>query len=174
MSERLDRLLGAISPWEREDPNVLGVMTVYAGELDGVEDLMTAVRDQAWPHRADDTYGLLALHERSFGLPVGAGELSVEQRQQQLKTRVGRRRDGRKATWVDRLAELIAPATFTYQENHPAAHQITITLNVPIGSGLATQVLNATEAFTPVVDEVIVTYAPTFFIGVSPIGDTEL
>jgi hypothetical protein len=175
MSERVDRMVGSLTPWESEDPDVVAIMTAMGGELDLVEDLMLTVRDQAWPHRADDTYGLLAIHERTFRLPVAPTGATVAQRQSVIKARLGRRRDGRKATWVDRINDLLGgPSNWSYQENHPAAHQITVTLNVLPSSGLASQVIDAIEAFTPVVDELIITYAASFFIGESAIGNVEL
>lgn len=168
-------MIESLSPWEREDENVIAVIDAMGGELDLVEGFMLTVRDQAWPDRADDTYGLLSVHERTLQLPVAPVGLSLEQRQQATRTRFGRRRDGRKATWRDRVSDLVGgPSNWTYEENHPAAHQITVTLNVLPSSGLAVAVERAIEAFTPVVDELIVTYAPSFFIGESPLGDTEL
>lgn len=174
MSERTDRMLDSITPWEREDPEVIAVLEAGGGELDLIEQMMTTVRDQAWPHQADDTYGLLAVHERTLGLPV-APDSPLAARQTLVRVRFGRRRDGRKATWVDRVNDLLGgPSNWSYAENSPGVHQITVTLNLPVSSGVANQVVGLIQAFTPVVDEVIMDYAPTFFIGESAIGDVDL
>jgi hypothetical protein len=171
MSERTDRMIEALVPWEREDPNVIAVQLAVGRELDEVEALMQAVRDQAWPHRADDTYGLLALHERTLGLPSSPVGQSIAQRQQAVKTRFGRRRDGRKTTWVDRINEVIGVGNWSYQVNTPGDWQLTITLRVDPASGLAEQTRLLAEAFTPAVIEVLVGFEAGFILGVGSLGE---
>lgn len=174
MSERTDRMLGQLTPWESEDPNVIAIMESVGGEYDLIETFMTLVRDQAWPHRADDTYGLLSLHERTLGLAVAPEGLTIEQRQQAVKVKFKLRKDGRKVTWSDRIADLVGPGNFTYTQHSPGANQITVALNVLPSSGLATSVARQVEEFTPVAKELIVTYAGSFFLGESELGEDEL
>jgi hypothetical protein len=116
--------------------------------------------------------GCWRLHERSFGL---AGRRRSSCRwssvSRQLKTRVGRRRDGRKATWVDRINEVIGVGNWSYQVNTPGDWQLTITLRVDPASGLAEQTRLLAEAFTPAVIEVLVGFEAGFILGVGSLGE---
>lgn len=173
-TERAQRMLAALTPWEAEDPNVVAVVAAGAAELDEIQALMELARDQAWPHRADDTYGLLAIHERMLGLPVAPAGVTLADRQTAARTRVGRRRDGRKATWVDRVNELAGVGTWSYDENTPGPHQLTITLRLEPTGGLAARVRQLVEVFTPVVDEVIVGFEAGLILGVGEIGEDAM
>lgn len=174
MSVRTDRMIGSVVPWEQEDPNVQAVLIASGLEYDRVEELMLLVREQAWPHRADDTYGLLAVHEAAAKLPVAPAGLSVPQRQARLQSLIQSRRDGRKGTWAKRLTLLLGTNTWTASQNFPLANHLTVFLNALPSSGLADAVLPAIERFTPCAWELHVTYQPSFIIGDSPIGDSEL
>lgn len=174
MSGRGELLLSYITPWERDDPEVIAVLEAAAGELDGIQALMEAVRLQAWPHKADDTYGLLSIHEATLGLPVRPAGVTVEQRQQAAKTRVGRRRDGRKDTWVKRMNDLIGESNWSYAENTPGPHQLSITLRIEPTSDYAERARQLSEEFTPVVDQLIFGYAAGFILGVSDLGEDAL
>lgn len=167
-------MVDALVPWERDDPDVIAIMTATGGELDRVEVQMLLVRDQAWPHKADDTLGLLAIHERTFQLPVAPSGATIPQRQAAIKTRVGRRRNGRKAVWVDRMNDLVGVGNWDYAENTPGAHQITITLRIEPTSGLSARMRALIEVFTPVVDEIIISFAAGFLLGIGSLGDDAL
>lgn len=174
MSERTERMIGSVAPGERDDPNVQAVMRGSGEEYDRIEDLMVTVRDQAWPHRADDTLGLLSLHEHTLGVVVAPEGVTVAQRQGIISATFGRRRDGRSTTWGERLDDLVGAGQWQVFKHTPTAHQITVLLTVEESTGLAAQVLSVIQRFTPVVDQVFVTYADAFFIGISPLGDTDM
>lgn len=173
MSERTDRMIESLVPWERDDPNVQGVMVASGEELDRVEDLMTTVRDQAWPNRADDSYGLLSVHERTMQLTVAPQGVSVAERQTIIETTFGRRRDGRKGTWAARLSDLVGAGQWIVHQATPGPHQILVILSVSPETGLAAQVQDVIQRFTPVVEEVTVAY-DGFFLGFGELGETDL
>jgi hypothetical protein len=173
MSERTERMIHSVTPWERDDPSVQAVMMAAGTEYDLIEELMTTVRDHAWPHRADDTYGLLSVHEAAMKLPVAPEGLTVSQRQTVLKTAFERRRDGRKGTWAQRLSDLVGEGQWVAYENTPGPNQITVVLSVDPASGLAAQVQSLVERFTPAHVEVFANYEG-FYLGISPLGDTNL
>lgn len=174
MSVRTDRMIHSVTPWEQEDPHVQGVLVASGEEYDRIEDLMVTVRDHAWPHKADDTYGLLSAHERAMGLTVAPEGQTVPDRQTRLQSVFQNRRNGRKGKWAERMDALVGAGQWSVEEATPGPNQLRIFLHVNPSSGLATVVQPAIERFTPVVEEVTVTYAPTFLIGESPIGDVEL
>jgi hypothetical protein len=174
MSERTERMIHSVSPWEQDDPHVQGVMVAVGTEYDLIEEMMVTVRDHAWPQRADDTYGLLSVHEAAAQLPVAPEGVSVATRQSRLRSVMQYRRDGRKGTWARRMDELVGPGLWTAEEHTPGDNQLLVSINALPSSGLALVYAPAIERFTPVVYEVTVTYAPTFILGESPLGDTEL
>jgi hypothetical protein len=174
MSERTERMINSVSPWEQEDPHVQGVMVAVGEEYDRIEEMMVTVREHAWPQRADDTYGLLAAHERAMQMTVAPEGLAVADRQARLKSVFQSRRDGRKGTWAGRMDALIGVGLWTAEEAMPGPNQLRVYVNAPVSSGLAEVYQPAIERFTPVVEEITVTYAPTFILGESPLGDTDL
>ena len=174
MPERGERLLSYLSPWERDDPEVRAVMRAGADEFDAIEELMVTVREHAWPDRADDTYGLLGEHERMLGLPVAATGLTLEQRRNVVRTRMKRRRDGRKRAWVDRLNEVLGVGNWEYAENTPGGNQLSITLRVEPGIGIAEQARRIAEEFTPAAVQIIVGYEAGFILGVGGLGEDAL
>lgn len=167
-------MIASVTPWEQEDPNVQTVLIAAGKELDRIEELMELVRDQAWPHHADDTYGLLSMHERAAKLSVAPEGLTVAARQQRLKSVIQSRRDGRKGTWASRMNQLVGVGAWRAEEATPGANQITVYLNALPSTGLGRVYQPAIERFTPAAVQVFVTYEPSFIIGESPIGDTEL
>jgi hypothetical protein len=165
MSERTERMVHSVVPWEQADPHVQEVLVAAGEEYDRIEALMVTVRDHAWPHLADDTYGLLAVHERAMQLTVAPGGMSLVFRD---------RRDGRKGTWARRMDALIGVGGWRAEEATPGPNQLRIYLNALASTGLASVYRPAVERFTPVVEELTITYEPSFILGESPLGDTEL
>src|SRR5690348_11939271 len=100
-------MIETLHPAEHDDPSVVAIMRAGADELDAVIELMETVRLQAWPQFADDTYGLLGIHEATFGLPVEPEGVSIATRRASVKSAVGSRRDGRASKWLSRMNSLM-------------------------------------------------------------------
>jgi uncharacterized protein YmfQ (DUF2313 family) len=135
---------------------------------------METVRDHAWPHKADDTYGLLAVHERTFGLPVMPPGASVAQRRSALKARAQSRRSGWKRDWVRAMNELVGVGNWSYQENTPAGNQLTINIPYAVGSWTAAQVEALAAERTPAHVQIVMGYDQGFIVGVSRVGQDAI
>lgn len=175
LSERSERMLGYVPPWLANDTDEQAFMRAAGEELDAIEAFMVLIRQQAWPHMADDTYGLLSIHEQTLGIDQDMiGTATIADRQALVRSRMQGRRDGRKSKWAERVDALIGVGNWDYAENTPGPHQITITLHIEETIGLADRVKQLIEAFTPVVDEVIIAFSGGFLLGVSPLGEVAL
>jgi hypothetical protein len=174
LAPRAVRLLEMLPPYVREDPEVVAVMREGGAELDRIEEFMLTVREHAWPHRATDEYGILSVHERMLGLPVAPVGVTVADRQSQVRARMKRRRDGRKAAWVSRINEVLGADNWEYAENTPGGNQLSITLRVEPGIGLAEQARRLAEVFTPAAVQIIVGYEEGFILGVGGLGEDAL
>lgn len=171
LSPRGERMIGYLWGPEQSDPSTVAVMRSAADELDQIEDLMLDVREQAWPHKADDSEGLLAIHERMLGLPVKPTGVPVATRQAVAKSAVQSRRVGSGSTWERRLSALLRGAPWSYKRNHPGRGQITITIPFGIGSYSSAQVQQLAERITPAHLEVIMQFGEGWIAGVSRAGD---
>jgi hypothetical protein len=160
MSERTDRMIHSVTPWEQEDEHVQGVLIASGEEYDRIEQLMLTVRDHAWPHLADDTYGLLAVHERVAQLSVAPEGLGLAERRARLVSVMRGRRDGRKGTWAQRMDDLVGVGKWRAEEATPGPNEIRVYIDVLPATGLALVYQPAIERFTPVVEAVEVLYEP--------------
>jgi hypothetical protein len=155
---------------EQADPSSVAIMRAGADELDAIEELMGIVRQQAWPHKADDSYGLLAIHERMLGIPIKPFGVPLSQRQDAAKSAVQSRRVGSASQWVSRFDALMRGNPWTYQRNHPGRGQLTITIPYGEESYSAGQVRALAERVTPAHLELIVRYDVGWIAGVSRAG----
>lgn len=164
-------MLGSLSAYEQEDPAVVAIMRGPADDLDDVQALMEAVRDQAWPTRADDSLGLLALHEEMLGLPAAPLGVPLDRRQAAVQARLQTRRSGWKRDWVAAMNALIGVGNWSYAENTPGGNQLSITIPYDPGSWSAAQVQALAEARTPMHIQIILGYTSGFLVGISRVGD---
>ena len=170
LSERGIRMLETLAPFEAEDPAVIAVMRAGADELDLIEQAMLTVRDQAWAHKADDTHGLLAVHERTLRLPVAPPGASIAQRQTVIKARMQSRRSGWKADWVKAMDALLGAGQWSCLENNPLGNQLKITIPFALGGYTATQAEQLARERTPAHVQIVMAYVQGFIVGVSTVG----
>jgi hypothetical protein len=173
LSPRAREMLDNLMVPEREDPSVIAVMRAGADELDLIQETAETVREQAWPHRADDTFGLLAIHERMLGLPPDS-EATLAQRQAAAKGAVQARKLGAKANWVARMTTVMRGQQWTYEENHPAAGQLTISVPWAADDYAGRQVAAFARRITPAHVEIVMRYGQGFLVGVSRVGADAL
>lgn len=171
MSERGRRMLDSLWPPEVGDPAVVALVRADADELDAIEGLADTARLQAWPHMADDQYGLLALHERLLNIPIQPSGVPLATRQATAKSAIQSRRVGTARQWVKRMDALMRGNPWRFQRNHPGRGQLTITIPYGEGSYSASQVRKFAERVTPAHLEIIVRYESGWIAGVSRVGD---
>lgn len=170
LSERGTRMVDALSPWEQEDPATVAIMRASADELDAIEELASTVRDQAWPSRADDTYGLLAIHEGMLSLPVSPEGVTLDERQQLVKAAVQSRKVGSRRNWITRMSAAMRGHQWDYQENFPDPGELTIRIPFAEGGYSAAQVQALAERITPAHVQIIIAFTGGFRVGVSRVG----
>jgi hypothetical protein len=158
-------------PPSQEDPSVVAIMRAMADELDAIEDLMLTIREQAWPHKADDTEGLLAIHERMLGIPIKPEGVSLPSRQDAARSAIQSRRVGSAKHWVDRFNALMSGNPWSYKRNSPGRGQLTITIPYSEHSYSASQVIKLAERVTPAHIELLVAYESGWLAGISRVGD---
>jgi hypothetical protein len=171
LSDRGVRMVESLAGYEQEDLSVIAIMRAGADELDAIEELMEGVRDQAWPHRADDTFGILALHERQYSLPVAPPGVSLAARQAALKAAVQGRRAGAKRVWVRRMNTAMRGHPWGYEEHTPGPNQLTISIPWAEDSYDSAQVRALAQRITPAHVEIVMRYESGFIVGVATVGD---
>lgn len=174
LSPRGEEMLESLSAWEQNDHGVVAIMRSGADELDAIQELAEGVRDQAWPDRADDTYGLLALHEATLHLPVQPADTSLVERQAAVRSAIQARKSGSKSNWIARMTTVMRGQQWTYAENTPGPLQLTIRIPWAAGSYSAAQVEALAQRITPAHIEIILAYDQGFIVGVSRVGQDAL
>lgn len=158
-------------PYYAEDAATLAVVDAVARELDRVEGLLTALRDGAFPQRADDVYRTLGLWESLVGLPVEPeGETLASRRNKVLGFRYRAVRSGE--DWVQALTAALGTTNWSYVEE--AGRRVLITLPYVTGSYDASTVAALARKITPAHIEVVGTYSQGFLIGISALGEQAL
>lgn len=173
LTARAEEMLGSLSAYEQDDPAVIAVMRAGADELDAVVDVAETVRDQAWPHRADDSYGLLRIHEQMLKVPAQP-DAPLEQRQAAVKAAVQARKSGAKSLWVSRMNTMMRGQQWTFRENYPARGQVTIEVPYDPDTYNAAQVEALARRITPAHIEIIMSYEQGFLVGISRVGRDAL
>lgn len=160
-------MIDNLSVAEQDDSAVIAVMRAGADELDSAQQTAEAARDQAWPHKADDTYGLLALHEATLGLPVKP-PVGVALRRNAVKAAVQSRKVGSKQNWVRRLDTLLHGIEWHFAVDTPAAGQLTISIPYAPGSYTERQTIALADRVTPAHLQIVLTH---FILGFIPTYD---
>jgi Bacteriophage Mu-like, Gp48 len=163
-------LLANLPAYLREDPVVVGVYDAIARELERLRAAARALSDGLLAARADDTYGLLAVHESTVGLPVRPA-LSEAQRRALVLARLQARSVGTAAQWQAALQTAVGggvPVTF-----REGTDQVTVI--IPFGAGLRSdQVELLAEDITPAAVELATSFAEGFIVGVSRVGEETI
>jgi uncharacterized protein YmfQ (DUF2313 family) len=173
LSDRAQDMLGTLSAYEQEDASVVAVMRAGADELDLVVATAETARDQAWPHRADDTYGLLGIHEHMLHVLPSPGATLV-QRQAAVKAAVQSRKLGSRANWIARMDTLMRGQQWTYEENTPGPGQLTISIPYAAGSASSAQVEAMARRITPAHLAIVMRYDQGFPVGIGRVGQDAL
>jgi uncharacterized protein YmfQ (DUF2313 family) len=173
LSPRAEEMLGTLSAYEQDDASVVAVMRAGADELDGVVDLAETVRDQAWPHRANDDYGLLSIHEQMLKL-TPEPDAPLSQRQAAVKAAVQARKSGAKSLWVSRMNTMMRGQQWTYEENTPGPGQLTIRIPFDPNTYSSAQVEALARRITPAHIQIILAYSQGFLVGISRVGRDAL
>lgn len=158
---------------EQSDPAVVAVARSAADEIDLLVGVAEDVRYQAWPQHADDTYGLLAVHERMLSIPTDPTATLVS-RQAAVKAAIQGRKSGSTANWVARMNTAMRGQQWTWERNTPGAGQITIRVPWAADSFSAAQVQALARRITPAHIEIVMAYSQGFIVGVSRVGEDAI
>lgn len=167
MSEKGAELLADLPSYYANDRNATAIVDCVARELVRVEAFLEALRDQAVPGKADDTYGILSLWESMLGLPVAPEGVSLTQRQAIASAAYRKRSTVSGADWVATVDTLLNTA-WSYEENTPDPYTITVTL--PEDSGYrGGQVQSLLRAITPAHLSIIVQTGTGFRVDIDQV-----
>lgn len=173
LTPRAEEMLDTLSAYEQDDPAVIALMRAGADELDSVVETAETVRLHAWPHLADDSYGLLSVHESMLRVPV-APDSPLAQRQAAVKAAVQSRKLGGRANWVARMNTVMRGQAWTYAENTPGPGQLTITIAFALGSYSAGQAEALARRITPAHIQIVMAYSGGFPVGIGRVGQDAL
>jgi hypothetical protein len=171
LSERGQRVMDSLPHYYATDPATISAVAAATAEQDRIEAMLIAIRDGAFPQRADDTYNMLPIWESMLGLPVKPADVPLDARRN--KVMGFRRRSVAKAReWVEALTTALGTADWSWVRE--AGKRVTISFPYVGGSYDAATVEKLARAITPTHIEVVATPAQGFIVGVSRIGVENL
>ena len=166
-----DDMLANVPAYLREDPAVIAVYDAVARELERIRAAAQALSDAMLVARADDRYGMLAVHESTFGLPVRPA-LSEAQRRAFLLARMRARFVGTAAQWLEALQAAVGGQTpVTFREG---TDQVTVIIPFVEGGLRSDQIEALAEDVTPAAVELATAFGEGFIVGVSRVGEETI
>jgi hypothetical protein len=170
-----ETILEGMPFYEAEDPIIQRLVDAQAGEIERVETTAYDILQQFFSLNADDTYGLLAVHEQNLGLPVKPLGVTVAARQNAIAGAVRRRYSPYGTDWRNSVNAALGTTAWEVVPHYPADYDLTIL--VPWESG--TDEFNAVEPlltpFTPAAYDIIPNDGGEgFVVGVSEVGEEVL
>ena len=172
-TERALDLLEMLAVDLRRSPSGQRLLQALANELDRIEGFMYAFLEASFPQNATDELNTLSIWEVQLGLPVAPEGLSEDQRRQSLLAKLAARHADEGQDWVAAATAIIGPG-WSYQENYPAADQLTVLIPYPPGSPEAGRVETQLRAITPAHLDLIVTFGGGFLVGLSEVGEDAI
>ena len=127
LSDKGTTLLGDLPSYYANDRIALAAIDCIGRELLRIEDFILAMREQAVPGKADDTYGLLSLWEAVLDVPVAPVGASVAVRQSIAAAAYRKRSTAAGYDWVGAVNTLLGTA-WSYTENSPSDYTVKVTV----------------------------------------------
>ena len=168
-----EEIIADLPPYYRADQTALRLLDALAREVDRLQQIAVSIRDQFFLTRADDTYGLLAVHETVGGVSINPAR-ALQARREAALGAVRRRFSPHGTDWRDAVTYALGTPSWSVIPNYPGDYELTIVVPFAQGTDEFDAVEPLLRPFTPAVYDLTITDDAGFVAGVSNVGEVPV